>query len=152
MLSKITKRNAAAFQALIQEYEEEFSSITGKKKSEDGKYALDSNWKEPYEGYYWMVDEKIGGFCIVACAEGISDIMEFYICPQFRKVKHGTKFAFAIFNAYAGKWQVRQIKGAKVARSFWRSVIKEYTKDHYTEAIMEDPHWGTITCQNFYSI
>ena len=48
----ITPSNTALFDRLVQEYEEEFVPITGKKRGEDGRYALDSDWKAPNEGYY----------------------------------------------------------------------------------------------------
>jgi predicted acetyltransferase len=151
MLERITDSNASAFEALAQDYEQEFSCITGKKKSTDGTYSLDSDWNSPYEGFYWMENNKVLGFCIKGSIDGYSDIMEFYIIPGARNKHIGKKLAFAIFDKYPGKWQVRQIEGAEDARKFWNNTVNEYTSSNYQESRLIDPHWGPVTCQRFNS-
>lgn len=149
MLKRITDSNASAFKDLVQDYEEEFSAITGKKKSQDGMYSLDSDWNPPYEGFYWIEDNQVVGFCIKGNLNGYSDIMEFYIIPSARRKHAGKKLAFAIFDRYPEKWQVRQIESAEDARCFWRKTIKEYTSGNYQEVELLDPYWGPITSQRF---
>lgn len=149
MLELINDLNAQFLEEMVQHYEEEFSSLTKKNKNKDGKYNLDTDWKAPNVGYYWKVDSIIAGFCVVDCDSGYLDIGEFYISPEYRKKGAGKAMAYAIFNRYQGNWQVRQIEGADLATAFWRNVIADYTNGNYTESRIDDPVWGTVTCQRF---
>ncbi len=151
MLQKITDLNASIFDQLIQTYEEEFASITGKKRNQDGKYPLDSDWKFPNEGFYWLESSEIVGFCVKGNNTEHLDIFEFYVIPAFRGKGIGEKMAFAVFDAYPGKWQVRQIEGADKAREFWRKTIRKYTAGEFKEDTFVDPYWGLVTCQRFES-
>ena len=65
MLELINELNSNIFDELVQDYEEEFSSITGKKKNQSGKYSLDCDWRTPNFGYYWNDGKNVMGFCIV---------------------------------------------------------------------------------------
>lgn len=151
MLIPISEDNCQLFDLLVQKYEEEFASLTGKKKNSEGKYELDSDWKEPNQGFYWKEDSQVKGFCVKTTVEGRSDISEFYIVPKDRKKGIGRKFAFAVFDAFPGKWQVRQIQGAEDAKKFWRRIIGQYTDDNYIESEEKDPTFGIVTCQKFSS-
>lgn len=151
MLEAITKENASIFERLVQDYEEEFSPITGKKKGKNGMFPLDSDWRAPNQGFYWIEDEKKVGFCIKGTCDSYSDISEFYVIPSSRGHGAGKRFAFAIFDLFPGDWQVRQIENADLAKKFWRSVIKDYSSGAFKEEIREDPHWGKVTCQRFTS-
>ena len=151
MLQKITDLNSSIFDQLIQAYEEEFAPITGKKKNQDGKFSLDSDWKPPNEGFYWSEKGDIVGFCVKGSNGGYLDILEFYVVPAFRGKGIGEKMACAVFDIYPGKWQVRQIKGADEAREFWRKIISKYTSGNFKEGVFTDPHWGLVTCQRFES-
>jgi len=75
-------------------------------------------------GILSFFEEKPAGFCVVTQTQGRYDIGEFYILPCYRKKGLGQQFAFYIFDAFPGKWQVRQIISAKGAISFWRKVIR----------------------------
>jgi len=152
MLIKITNENCEIFEYLTQDYEEEFSPLTGKQKQADGKYAIDVHWNFPLnDGFYWKEHGKIIGFVIKDTVEEYSDIGEFYVIPSYRRSGAGRRMAFAIFDLYPGKWQVRQIQGANTAKNFWRNVINQYTKGNYSELILDDPVWGKTTCQQFKS-
>ena len=59
--------------------------------------------------------------------------------------------AFAAFDKYPGKWQVRQISGAEKAYAFWVSVISQYTSGYFTNAIESDEEWGRVRIQKFIS-
>ncbi|MCH9811358.1 GNAT family N-acetyltransferase, partial [bacterium] len=122
-----------------------------KEKNSQGKYELDSDWRSPYQGYYCVEGQKILGFCIIGKKEAFFDIMEFYVLPEYRRKNVGKKFAFSIFNAFDGKWQVRQIEAANAARAFWRSIIKDYSSGDFVEEVALDPDWGKITRQRFES-
>lgn len=151
MLQLIDESNSSIFDKLVQDYEDEFSSITGKKKNQDGKYDLDVDWRSPNIGYYWQEDSNIVGFCIVDSVDDNLDIGEFYVVPAYREKGIGQNMAFAVFSQHPGPWQVRQIVHAELAKRFWRRVINDYTAGDYTESQVDDPTWGQVICQRFTS-
>ena len=151
MLEKITNKNCELFEELAQDYEEEFSSITKKQRQADGRYKIDVDWHSLNAGFYWKKHGRVVGFVIKDQSEQCADIGEFNIIPSHRRCGAGKRMAFAIFNAFPGPWQVRQIQGADAARHFWLRAITEYTQETYTELILVDPIWGKVTCQRFLS-
>jgi len=148
----ITAANAFIFDVLVQDYEAEFSAITGKEPDPSGRFALEANWKEKgYHGFYQFAEERPTGFVVKGLVKGRHDIAEFYILPCYRKRGFGKSLAFAIFDAFPGPWQVRQIQSALEANAFWRRIIQEYTHGRYIEDQVADPHWGRVTRQCFES-
>lgn len=146
----ITPENAHIFEVFVQDYEAEFSSLTKKEPDVEGRFALEADWKSPNQGFYLFTEKKPVGFAIRAkTAEGRSDMAEFYILPCYRNKGLGKNFAFALFDAFPGPWQLRQIQSAKKATKFWRNIVKEYTDDNYTEDQVPDPHWGQMVRQCF---
>lgn len=55
MLELINESNSYIFDALTQDYEDEFSPTSGKKKNQGGKYPIDVDWHTPNVGYYRLV-------------------------------------------------------------------------------------------------
>lgn len=151
MLELITERNCEIFERLVQDYEEEFSPLTGKSKQPNGKYTIDVDWHFPNIGYFWEENMQIMGFVIKDQCGEYSDIGEFYVIPVYRKMGVGRKMAFSIFDQHPGLWQVRQIQNAELAKLFWRNIISDYTKGDYLELELEDAVWGKVSCQRFKS-
>lgn len=151
MLVKITDYTDPLLFQMIQDYEEEFSKITGKKPGPDGLFTLDTDITPPNHTFFWVVDGTPVGFCVKTSYPPYSDIGEFYITPEKRGQKHGLAFAHAVFDFYPGPWQVRQIEGAEAAINFWRRTIDSYTNGEYQESVQDDPTWGKVTCQRFNS-
>jgi len=149
MLELINESNSHIFDELAQDYEDEFSPTSGKKKNQDGKYSIDVDWRIPNFGYYWKEGSKIVGFSIIEPIDGYSEIVDFYVVPAYRKKMIGKNMAFAVFNKHSGPWRVRQISGCEAATKFWRRVIGEYTNGNYTESQIENPPWGLSVCQQF---
>jgi predicted acetyltransferase len=149
MLKLIEESNFNIFDELVQDYEEEFSPLTGKKKSHEGKYSVDVDWRPPNVGYYWEEDSHVVGFCIVDLVDNFWDIAEFYVIPAYRMKKIGKKMAFSIFQKHQGQWQVRQILGAESAQKFWRRIISDFTNGNYIELQIDDAKWGQVVCQRF---
>jgi predicted acetyltransferase len=149
MLELINESNSYIFDKLAQDYEDEFSPTSGKKKNQDGKYSIDVDWRFPNVGYYWKEGSKVVGFSIVESIDGYSEIVDFYVVPAYRKKMVGKNMAFAVFNKHPGPWRVRQIPGSEVATKFWTRVIGEYTNENYTESQIENPPWGLSVCQIF---
>lgn len=149
MLELINESNSYIFDELAQNYEDEFSPTSGKKKNQDGKYSIDVDWRTPNIGYYWKEGSKIVGFSIIESIDGYSEIVDFYVVPAYRKKMVGKNMAFAVFNKHPGPWRVRQIPGSGAATKFWKRVIGEYTKENYSESQIENPPWGLSVCQIF---
>lgn len=148
-LVEITQQNLDIFKNLAHAYEAEFSKITCKMPDEFGLFKIDTFPFTPYIGYLLYQREIPIGFCVTNVENEIKDIAEFYIAPVMRKNNFGYQLASMIFNKHPGQWQVRQIEGADHAVSFWRSVIKKYTKNQYEESVVQDPFWGIVTRQRF---
>ncbi len=149
MLELINESNSYIFDKLAQDYEDEFSPTSGKKKNQDGKYSIDVDWRTPNVGYYWKEGSKIVGFSIVEPIDEYSKIVDFYVVPAYRKKMVGKNMAFAVFDKHPGPWRVRQIPGSEAATKFWKRVIGEYTHENYTETHIENPPWGLSVCQQF---
>lgn len=146
---KIDGSNIQVFSHLVQNYEAEFSPLTGKHPDGRGLYALDVEISAERPGYLAYEGDIPIGLAVLGTHQGISDIAEFYIVPSFRRQSFGKRFAFELFDMRPGAWQVRQIQGADKARNFWRVVINEYTGGEYAETVENDPYWGPVTRQAF---
>lgn len=133
----------------LEDYEDEFSSLTGKKKNMEGRYRIDVDFRPPNTGYYWQEDTIIASFSIIEPLDGYNEIVDFYVIPALRNKRVGKKMAFALFDKHRGPWRVRQIPGSEAASVFWRSVIGEYTRGNYSESQIENPPWGLSICQTF---
>jgi predicted acetyltransferase len=149
MLELINESNSYIFDKLVQDYEDEFSSITGKKKNQGGKYSVDVDWHIPNIGYYWKEDSTIVGFSLIEIIDGYFEIVDFYIIPAYRKKMIGKNMAFAVFDKHPGLWRIRQVLGSELATKFWRRVIGDYTNRNYTESQIDNPPWGMSNCQIF---
>ena len=149
MLERIDESNSHIFDKLVQDYEDEFSSITGKKKNQDGKYSVDVDWHTPNFGYYWKEDSSIVGFSLVESIDGYFEIVDLYVIPAYRRKMIGKNMAFSVFNKHPGPWLVRQILGSESATKFWKRVVGDYTNGNYTELQIDNPPWGMSVCQMF---
>lgn len=149
---QIEQHNLNTFKNLAQAYEAEFSNLTHKLPNELGLFEIDTLPCKPYIGYLLYYQKKPVGFCIADIESEIKDVAEFYIIPVMRKKNLGYQLASMIFDTYPGRWQVRQIEGAIDAIKFWQSVIRKYTQNQYEESVVDDAHWGIVTCQRFQAI
>lgn len=150
-LVKITDKNMEVYVNLARAYEAEFSNLTNKIPNELGIFELDTMPIEPYIGYLLYKGASPVGFCVMEMKKNLNDIAEFYIIPSMRKNKLGLNLAITIFDMHPGNWQVRQIQGAEHSKAFWRKVIDQYTQNHFTEEVVDDPDWGPLTRQQFIS-
>lgn len=143
------------FKQLQQDYEHEFSPITGYIKNTEGLYDQDmlmSHWSKNGHKIYLAFSDKNEplGFAVVNLSSMITedvdtrDIAEFYVIPAYRRSHIGKQIAFTIFSMYPGKWEVRQLPGLVVATSFWNKIIAEFSKGMFTQIEMADDHWTGI--------
>ena len=103
---------------------------------EMNKY-LDLFWIENSRNPYMIkCDGKLGGFVLTRYREdGYFEISEFFVLNKYRKNGAGRYMATTVFASFKGKWEVDTLLKNKSAQEFWRKVIKEYTKDNYTEQL-----------------
>lgn len=150
-LEQIDETNMSVYERLSQNYEAEFSSITGKNPDMFGLYAITpcdaSHW-----GYLcWDESGTPVGFALFIKLDSCFDGSEFYIIPSKRRSGFGMRFAMAVFDQHPGPWQVRQIEGADAAYAFWKSTIAQYTQSQFSDGTEADPEWGIVRIQRFNS-
>ncbi|MFZ2314563.1 MAG: hypothetical protein WAW86_02750 [Gammaproteobacteria bacterium] len=150
-LIDISNDNIDVYLNLARSYEAEFSNLTQKMPNELGVFEPDTMPVHPYSGYLLYEDKTPIGFGVIELSNQVNDVAEFYIIPSMRKNKLGCVLASTIFDLHPGKWQVRQIEGADVAKAFWRRVINQYTQNDFIEDVVSDPVWGVVTRQKFIS-
>lgn len=149
-ITRITEENEHIYQALAQNYEAEFSSLTGKKPNSNGLYEY-TKCDSTHEGYlFWNEDIPIG-FALVNIGLPLFDIAEFYTIPSERRAGYGKRMAHWIFSKYPGQWQVRQIEGADWAHKFWIRTIDSFSNGNFTDTREHDPEWGIVSIQRFTS-
>jgi predicted acetyltransferase len=149
MLKMVDESNIECYKNLSQNYEAEFSPLTGKHPDINGLYSI-TELNNVYKGYLYYLENGIpAGIVVVDTGRSVLDIAEFYVIPTERRNGIGRNMASEIFNLYLGDWQVRQISGADYAYNFWISVIKEYTNDNFTDSVEKDAEWCTVRIQRF---
>ena len=148
-LSRIDSSTRAAFLALSQQYEAEFSRITGKLPDASGHYKITDEVTDKYQAWVFQKDTQIVGFAVIDVSRQRTDVAEFYIIPALRGQRLGEISAMALFDCYPGDWQVRQIKGAEYARKFWEQVIRRYSQGLFDSSSELDHDWGHVYIQRF---
>lgn len=105
-------------------------------------------WPAGHLGHAFMVrvDGELAGFALVkeiaTVRETNYDIGEFFIVRKFRRRGVGRTVAEALFDRFAGRWQVRQLLGNDTAQAFWRRVIADYSRGDYEESVRHIAEYG----------
>lgn len=96
-------------------------------------------WTEDTRNPYILkCDGKLGGLVLTRYRkDGYFEISEFFVLNKYRKNGAGKYMATTMFDSYKGKWEVDTLIKNKSAQEFWRKVIKDYTKNKYTEKLNE---------------
>jgi len=118
---------------LLELYLHDFSEFTGEDVGPDGLYGyryLDHYWTDP-DRYPFLIraDGSVAGFALVRAALGARmpyDMAEFFVMRKYRRAGVGSRAAKLAFDAFAGRWQVRELEANLPAQAFWRRVINEY--------------------------
>ena len=147
-ITKVEEHNEFIYSRLSQNYEAEFSRLTGKEPNSEGLYEY-TICDSTHEGFLLWNEGKPIGFIIVNIGLSRFDVAEFYIIPSKRRGGHGRALAHWAFTRYPGDWQVRQIAGAKWAHAFWVDVIADFTKGYFTDQQESDAEWGVVDIQRF---
>lgn len=111
-----------------------------------GKPAAKSAWPAAWRGFAFVVrvDGHPAGFALVQQhGEMQFDMGEFFIGRQYRRNAVGQRVATAMFDRFAGHWQVREMPTNVAAQAFWRKIIADYTGSAFTETQAVFPEYGS---------
>jgi predicted acetyltransferase len=73
---------------------------------------------------------------------------EFFIAVKSRRLGVGSDAAQLIFDRFAGSWEITEFLYNKVAVSFWRSILLEYTGGKFQEKVMHGEVHQMFTSSN----
>lgn len=124
----------------------------------------DEGWEIPENGLYECIDFKkywedknsfpflvryqneIIGFAIIdkkgSNAEIDFNMAQFFILRKFKNKGIGKYVAQECFKKFPGRWEVMVIPGNEGAYRFWRSTIKNYTNNNFTEYTRDIAHFN----------
>jgi predicted acetyltransferase len=149
-----SSKERVLLQNLAQFYSYDFSEVLEMHVGEDGRFGdvdLTPYWVDEWRHPFLLrVDDKVAGFALISerskitGKSGVFDMTEFFILRRFRRKGVGRSAAFAAFDRFEGRWEVRQRVENPDATAFWRRAISEYTRDHYEETRWDRPQWSEI--------
>ena len=61
------------------------------------------------------------------------EISEIFVLNNYKRNKIGNEVAIKVFDMYKGNWTIKAVPNSKVAESFWKMVVKDYTNNNYIE-------------------
>jgi predicted acetyltransferase len=141
-------------------YVYDFSELLGIDVGTDGRFGgqrLERHFDDPLcHPFFIRVVGQLAGFALhegrsrLTGAPGINDVADFFVMRKFRKSGVGGEAACALFDRFAGPWEVRQVPANAPATAFWRKVIARYTGGAYSESRWDDARFRGIV-QRFVS-
>jgi len=146
-LERITYEKKFVLQNLLELYHYDSSEYNDDKLNEFGLFGykyLDHYWTE--EGrhpFFIKCDDQLAGFVLVRIFSEneriIHSIAEFFVMRKFRRKGIGKIAAFMVFDQFSGIWNVGQEPQNVRAQRFWRTIIKQYSNNHFTE--IQKKYW-----------
>ncbi len=137
---RVEKSEQQILHNIMQFYIYDFSQfINSIEVNEQGLYEpfnLEEYWtRENKHPFFIKVDGILAGFVLVNSQTGTSpaSIAEFFILKKYSGKGIGKIVARKVFDMFLGEWRITQIAKNYPAQAFWRSVIKDYTNDQYSE-------------------
>lgn len=67
---------------------------------------------------------------------------QFFVARKFKHKGIGRYIAEQCFKKFAGSWEVMVIPGNEGAYRFWRSTIKNFSSNQFTEYTRETAHFN----------
>jgi predicted acetyltransferase len=130
---------------------EYFGNEPGWEMPENGLYECNDFKKywETEHAFPFLVryDNELAGFVIIdkkgSDATMDFNIAQFFILRKFKRRSLGRAVARQCFDKFCGTWEVMVMPGNEGAYHFWRSVIKAYTANNFTEYTREIAHLGS---------
>jgi len=125
-------------------YAHDMSQFAGLDVDDSGAFAIPASLATYWEGpaaaqrhpFLVRADGKLAGFALVRqiAADPVTyDMGEFFILRRYRRGGLGRHVASALFERFAGRWEVRQLPANAPAQAFWRRIIADYTRGAFTE-------------------
>ncbi|RXZ77437.1 GNAT family N-acetyltransferase [Paenibacillaceae bacterium] len=146
---------------LYQLYDYDFSEYTKQDINKEGRYDvnIDFFWEGDNRWHPYLIELSgiLAGFVVVLLENMDIDpdpthvIYDFMILKKFRKTGIGHAAAIQTLEMYKANWEIAQMQANIPAISFWRKLIKNYTKDNYTEIFREDRKKYVQTFSNKYT-
>ena len=145
---------------LNEHYVYDFSELIDVDVDETGRFGaarLERHFADPQcHPFLIRTDGKLAGFAIhegrsrLTGEAGVNDVAELFVMRKYRKLGVGAYAATALFDRFAGAWEVRQVHANVAAISFWRKVIDRYTGGTHTEVAWDGPSFRGVV-QRFRS-
>ncbi|MBD3922268.1 GNAT family N-acetyltransferase [Paenibacillus sp. PR3] len=145
-LEEVTINEEHILLNLFEYYDYEFSPYLNFEVNQDGlfrkapvhKYLSD----EKYNAYFIKSEETLLGFVIVTMTnnelnKSAFEMEQFFVLKKYSGKGVGKQAAMIIFDRHRGDWKVTQVERNYPAQAFWRSVIKTYTSNSYSETYDE---------------
>ena|SRR3990167_5303513 len=87
----------------------------------------DEGWEIPEDGLYECIDFNMA---------------QFFVLRKFKNKGFGRYIAHQCFKKFPGEWEIMVILGNEGAYRFWRSTIKNYTNNNFTEYTRDLAHFN----------
>lgn len=139
---------------LAEYYAYDFSDLLDLDVDDSGRFGsgrLGRHFADPVcHPFLIRVDGKLAGFAIhegrsrLTGAARVNDVAEFFVMKKHRKRAVGARAAVALFDRFAGRWEVRQVPANVGATAFWRKVIGRHTGGAYTEVAWDDERFRGV--------
>jgi predicted acetyltransferase len=149
-LVPVTVEDKEVLSNLYQLYYYDFSLFTDQDVNRHGEFEVNINyfWEgdNRWNPYLIVISGYIVGFVVVLFENLDTDpdpthvIFDFMILQKYRRNGIGTAAATKTLDLFKANWKLAQMENNKPAIAFWRKVLKEYTKDNYTERYLSEHH------------
>jgi len=122
---------------LVELYLHDLSETFPMEVGEDGRFGypqLPSYWTEPDRRFPFLIRNhgRVAGFALVTQGSPASDephvhdVAEFFVLRRARRSGVGRAAAFALWDAFPGRWIVRVAEANRAGMAFWPPTIAEY--------------------------
>jgi predicted acetyltransferase len=148
-----TVAESPALARLFQFHVYDFSEILDLEIRDDGVFEFgksDGYWNESrYAPFLIRAGGHLAGFAIIDSQSRLSgerlwDVNQFFVLRRYRRSGVGSRAAVRLFDAFRGRWEVREAAANKAAQSFWRKVIAHYAQEtgrRFEEIVWNDETW-----------
>lgn len=136
--------NLARFYAY--DISEFYGDEPGWEMEDDGLYGVGVDYKAYFENpdahpFLIRYQGELAGFAIVD-KDSIDpcdfNMAQFFILRTYKRKSFGKQIAFECFKKFKGTWEVHIMPKNTAAYHFWKSVIRDFTHDRYSEQLLKN--------------
>jgi len=154
---RVAQRNdASTLGSMLHLYLHDLSPFTGATIGDDGRFAyprLPQYWTVEGEAegrvpYIILAGGEMAGFALKSShsclgrSAPVSNVSEFFVLRRWRGQGVGSMASRALFDRYAGQWEVAQLRANTPARAFWLRVIDDYAHHRFVEHDLNNERWN----------